>query len=94
MSDMGLRLRKSIRVGKHARINLSNSGVGYSVGAGGVRYTQSPKRSKSKRSGGFLSAIFVGTYLFFKWMFIIALFPITIPIMIIRRKKKAKQQEK
>ena len=88
---MGLRLRKSIRVGKHARINLSNSGVGYSVGAGGVRYTQSPKRLKSKRGGGFLGAIFVGTYLLFKWTFIIALFPITIPIMIIRRRERKKE---
>ena len=91
---MGLRLRKSIRVGKHARINLSNSGVGYSVGAGGICYTQSPKRSKSKRGVGSLGVVFVGTYLFFKWMFIIALFPVTVPIMVIRRKKEAKQQEK
>lgn len=42
---MGWNFRKSIKIGP-ARINLSKSGVGYSVGAGGVRYT---KRAGSKK---------------------------------------------
>lgn len=37
---MGLRFRKSIRLGKHARINLSKSGVGYSYGTKGLRWTK------------------------------------------------------
>lgn len=48
---MGWSFRKSIKVGP-ARINLSKSGVGYSVGAGGVRYTKrAGSRKKSKGSG-------------------------------------------
>ena len=46
---MGFNFRKSFKLGP-ARINLSKSGVGYSVGAGGVRYTKSPKRKKAKKS--------------------------------------------
>lgn len=42
---MGLNFRKSIKIGP-ARVNLSKSGVGYSVGVGGVRYT---KRAGSKK---------------------------------------------
>ena len=42
---MGWSFRKSIKVGP-ARVNVSKSGVGYSVGAGGVRYT---KRAGSKK---------------------------------------------
>jgi membrane protein YdbS with pleckstrin-like domain len=45
---MGLNFRKSIKFGP-ARINLSKSGVGYSVGAGGLRYTKSPKRKSAKK---------------------------------------------
>lgn len=45
---MGLNFRKSIKLGP-ARINLSKSGVGYSVGAGGLRYTKSPKRKSAKK---------------------------------------------
>ena len=45
---MGLNFRKSIKIGP-ARINLSKSGVGYSVGAGGIRYTKSPKRKTTKK---------------------------------------------
>lgn len=45
---MGLNFRKSIKFGP-ARINLSKSGVGYSVGAGGLRYTKSPKRRSTKK---------------------------------------------
>lgn len=42
---MGWSFRKSIKVGP-ARVNLSKSGVGYSVGAGGLRYT---KRANAKK---------------------------------------------
>lgn len=49
---MGWNFRKSIKIGP-ARINLSKSGVGYSVGAGGVRYT--------KRAGGRKKASLIGT---------------------------------
>lgn len=38
---MGLRYRKSIRVGKYFRINVSKSGVGYSFGVPGARITHS-----------------------------------------------------
>ena len=50
---MGFSFRKSIKLGP-ARVNLSKSGVGYSVGAGGLRYTKSPKRKTkgSKQSSG------------------------------------------
>jgi len=47
---MGFSFRKSIKLGP-ARVNLSKSGVGFSVGAGGLRYTKSPKRkTKHKKS--------------------------------------------
>ena len=46
---MGWNFRKSIKVGP-ARINLSKSGVGYSVGAGGLRYT-SRANGKKKHHG-------------------------------------------
>lgn len=36
---MGIRFRKSIKVG-NARINLSKSGIGWSVGTKGLRYTK------------------------------------------------------
>lgn len=45
---MGFSFRKSIKIGP-ARINLSKSGVGYSVGAGGLRYTKSPKKKSSSK---------------------------------------------
>ena len=37
---MGFRFRKSIPIGKHFRINLSKSGVGYSCGVKGARFTK------------------------------------------------------
>lgn len=37
---MGLRFRKSIRLGKYFRINLSSKGAGYSTGVKGIRYTK------------------------------------------------------
>lgn len=39
---MGFRFRKSIRLGKNARINLSRRGVGASFGVRGARYTVGP----------------------------------------------------
>lgn len=43
---MGWNFRKSIKIGP-ARVNLSKSGIGYSFGFGGLRYTKSPKKRKS-----------------------------------------------
>ncbi|NLY53200.1 MAG: DUF4236 domain-containing protein [Firmicutes bacterium] len=40
---MGLRFRKSIRLGKGLRINLSKSGVGFSWGIPGFRITRTAK---------------------------------------------------
>ncbi len=39
---MGFRFRKSIGLGRGARVNLSKSGVGFSLGTKGVRYTMGP----------------------------------------------------
>ena len=44
---MGIRFRKSIRLGKGIRINLSGSGVGYSVGWKGFRFTK-PSKGRSR----------------------------------------------
>jgi hypothetical protein len=51
---MGFRLRKSIRVGKAGRINLSKSGVGGSVGGKGFRVGAGP-------SGGRMNVGIPGT---------------------------------
>ncbi len=45
---MPLRYRKSVKAGPF-RVNLSNRGVGGSVGAGGLRY--STRRGQRRRSG-------------------------------------------
>ncbi len=37
---MGLRLRKSIKIGRGTKINISKSGIGYSVGTKGARFTK------------------------------------------------------
>lgn len=49
---MGFRLRKSINFGGGFRINLSKSGIGYSLGVPGLRYTKSanPQYPKCKYS--------------------------------------------
>ena len=61
---MGWNFRKSIKVGS-ARINLSKSGVGYSFGAGGVRYTKRAGGKKKKQGDGFIvSFIKLCFYLF------------------------------
>ena len=43
---MGFNYRKSIRVGKSGRINLSKSGVGFSFAAGLLRLTKTAKGNK------------------------------------------------
>lgn len=63
---MGFNFRKSFKLGP-ARINLSKSGVGYSVGAGGVRFTKSAKKKKRSDSGGCFGTLF-------KWMLIFGAF--------------------
>lgn len=40
---MGFRFRKSINLGHGVRVNLSKSGIGYSVGAPGIRVTKTAK---------------------------------------------------
>ena len=40
---MGFRYRKSIRIGSAFRINMSKSGIGYSVGGKGYRFTKTSK---------------------------------------------------
>lgn len=49
---MGFRFRKSINLGGGFRINLSKSGIGYSFGVPGLRYTKSanPQYPKCKYS--------------------------------------------
>lgn len=49
---MGFRFRKSINLGGGVRINLSKSGIGYSFGVPGLRYTKSanPQYPKCKYS--------------------------------------------
>jgi hypothetical protein len=37
---MGFRFRKSINLGGGFRVNLSKSGIGYSFGTKGMRWTQ------------------------------------------------------
>lgn len=39
---MPFSFRKSIRLGKYARVNVSKRGVSASAGAGGLRYTTKP----------------------------------------------------
>jgi len=50
---MGFRMRKSIKVAPGVRLNVSKTGVGASVGAGGVRYSahSSGRRTVSARTG-------------------------------------------
>lgn len=40
---MGFRFRKSINLGHGVRVNLSKSGIGYSVGAPWLRVTKTAK---------------------------------------------------
>lgn len=48
---MGLRFRKSIKVGKFGRINLSGSGIGGSIGVNGARVGVSSRGRKYVRGG-------------------------------------------
>ncbi len=43
---MGFRFRKSINLGHGIKINLSKSGIGYSFGIPGIRFTQSANGKK------------------------------------------------
>ena len=61
---MGLNFRKSFKIGP-ARVNLSKSGVGYSVGAGGLRYTKK-SGGKKKADNGCLASCLKGMF----WLFI------------------------
>ncbi len=47
---MGFSFRKSIKVGKFGRINLSKSGIGASIGTKGVRVTKSATGRTSVRA--------------------------------------------
>lgn len=47
---MGFRFRKSIRLGKHTRLNLSKSGVGVSTGVKGFRVGVGPKGVRTTAS--------------------------------------------
>lgn len=40
---MGFRLKKSIKIGKNSKINLSKSGIGFSTGVKGARVSVGPK---------------------------------------------------
>lgn len=40
---MGLNIRRSIKIGKHTRLNLSKSGVGISTGVKGARISVGPR---------------------------------------------------
>lgn len=48
---MGFRFRKSIRVGKYFRVNVSKSGIGYSIGKRGARITVSANGRKTGTVG-------------------------------------------
>lgn len=39
---MGLRFRKSVKLGKGVRLNLGKKGIGFSVGGNGARFSVSP----------------------------------------------------
>lgn len=45
---MGFRFRKSFNLGKGIKINLSKSGIGYSVGTKGVRVSKTAKGTVRK----------------------------------------------
>ncbi len=45
---MGFRFRKSFNLGKGIKINLSKSGIGYSVGTKGIRVSKTAKGTVRK----------------------------------------------
>lgn len=47
---MGVRFRKSIKLGKNTRLNLSKSGVGISTGVKGFRVSAGPKGVRTTAS--------------------------------------------
>lgn len=103
---MGFNFRKSFKLGP-ARVNLSKSGVGYSIGAGGVRYTKSAKKKKKDGSGGciglliqwtlIIGALMVAFYFlktFWPWLVGIAALIAAVWIGVrIYKAKKAQQPE-
>ena len=46
---MGMKFRKSVKLGCGVRINFSSSGIGYSIGTKGFRTTISPHRRVTSR---------------------------------------------
>lgn len=40
---MAFSFRKSLRLGKHGRVNVSKSGIGFSWGVPGLRFTRTAK---------------------------------------------------
>lgn len=92
---MGLRFRKSIRAGELGRINLSKSGVGFSYGVKGLRYT------KKSGGGSRVTASVPGTGVsyvkesgssksgrgIFFWLIVIAFFPIALAVWFFRTDK-------
>ena len=48
---MGIRFRKSIKISKHIKLNLSKSGIGVSTGIKGLRFGVSPKGRKTVTAG-------------------------------------------
>lgn len=47
---MGFRFRKSVKLGKHTRLNLSKSGVGISTGVKGFRVSAGTKGMRTTAS--------------------------------------------
>ena len=56
---MGFRFHKSIKIGDNARLNLSKSGVGYSFGFKGFRFTQRAGGSQKGGCAGCLTLLIV-----------------------------------
>lgn len=51
VETMGLRFRKSIKIGKNAKLNINKKSVGMSVGGKGARYTVNSSRRRTKSVG-------------------------------------------
>ena len=48
---MGLRFRKSVKIGKHAKINFNKNSVGFTVGTKGAHFTANSKGRKTTTVG-------------------------------------------
>lgn len=96
---MGFRFYKSVNLGKGFRLNFSKSGVGYSFGTKGFRFTKRAN-SKSSSSGCLFTCvafpflllwwIFYGTF-WLMWMMVKLCFvlPIKYLIKLIKSKKQS-----